>query len=598
VTAATPRRSTRYRIDLTGSGHEIRVTMTVAGAPGGPLRVYMPAWTPGSYLIREFARHVDVLRAAQAGRPVAARKVSKDEWEIDAVRGDVEISYVLHAHELTVRTNYLASDRALVSGAATFLVPVGGERWPCEVEVVQPSHWPAVECALERRGGLLVARDYDALVDAPVAAGPCRTAEVDVLGVPHRIAVYGAGDCDVADLATRVQETCRAAAGIFGGAVPCSRYLFIIELGITGGLEHADSSVCGFPTHAFQTEADRRRQLALVAHEYFHLWNVKRIRPEALGPFDYRREVHTPHLWVSEGLTSWYQHVIELRAGHVSPRRYLTILASYLLDLERTPGQHVQSVEESSHDAWTKYYRPDAHSRNAQVSYYGKGAVVGLVLDLELRRRTAGRRCLDDVFRALWRLHERRPERGFSDAELRAAFAEAAGGSMDELLDLCARVAAPLPVDEALAAAGLRLDRLRAKPGGFLGAVFKKDGRNAIVDRVVRDSPAWVAGLSAGEELVALDGFRVHEVDIEERLGNRRPGQSVTLTTSLWGRLREVTLVLGDRPSGDYRIRKLARVTPEQAACCASWLGVAHDALELLDERPEEQRQGKSPKEL
>ena len=373
------RQPVRYVVDLSRPGHEIVVTATFPhpGPSGGTVHVFMPRWAPGSYLVREFARHVEWIRARQGAVELPVRKSATDEWRIET-RDDsaLIVEYGLYAHEMTVRTNYLATDRALIAGAATFLRPTEGDIGPLRVKIRQPEGWPLPECALPVEGGAFVAADFDELIDSPIAAGPRTVASFDVKGVPHRIAVYGQGDSDAEGLVEDVRATCEAASDVFGD-IPCSSYLFIIELGCGGGLEHAASSVCGIPVVARATDADWRRSLSLVAHEYFHLWNVKRIRPAALGPFDYRREAHTPHLWVAEGLTSYYQHVIGLRAGLLSAERFLTIMAAHVLDLESTPGRLVQSLEESSHDAWIKYYRPHENTPNSTVSYYGKGAVAG-----------------------------------------------------------------------------------------------------------------------------------------------------------------------------------------------------------------------------
>lgn len=590
----TTRRPARYVVDLSRPGHEIVVTATFpAPSPGGgSLGVFMPRWAPGSYLVREFARHVEWIRARQDGRERPVRKSATDEWQVEL--GDdsvVTVEYGLYAHEMTVRTNYLAADRALIAGAATFLRPTLGDIGPLHVEVLQPPGWPAPECALPVEDGAFVAADFDELVDSPIAAGPRTVADFLVKDVPHRIAVYGDGDSSAAGMSEDVRATCEAASDIFGD-IPCSRYLFIIEIGCGGGLEHAASSVCGIPIVARGSDADWRKALSLVAHEYFHLWNVKRIRPAALGPFDYRREVHTPHLWVAEGLTSYYQHVIGLRAGLVSAERFLTILAAHVLDLESTPGRLIQSLEESSHDAWIKYYRPHENTPNSTVSYYGKGTVAGLVLDLEIRRRTAGERSLDDAFRTLYAAWKQRPDRGFEDEELRAAISSAAGSSMDGVIDEVARGRGDLDVDSRIAAAGLELVRRRSG-GGWLGVTLRRAEGKAFVDRVVRGGPAFEAGLAPGEEILALDGFRVDEPDLRSRLDAKAAGDEALLVSVLWGRLREIRVKLGPRPSTDFRCRKLPHADAAARAIASAWLRKPWDELAPLDEPPEDQRGGK-----
>jgi len=589
----------RYRLDLARPGHEVGVTATFPKPPvqDGVVRLYMPRWAPGSYLIREFARLVDWMEAEQDGRPIPVVKDGPDGWRAEGMTegGPLVLRYGLYAHELTVRTNYLGEDRALLCGAATYVVPVGCEGRPARVEIEVPAHWPAAECPLPMEGNEHAACDYDELVDAPIAAGPCRIETFTARGVPHRIAVYGAGDTDPAVLASDAQAIAEAAADIFGGEIPSREYLFLIELGCGGGLEHADSSVCGFPTLAFATEAERRRSLSLVAHEYFHLWNIKRIRPQGLGPFDYRREAHVPHLWVAEGITSYYQHVICLRADLISPGRFLATWAAYVHEAEAAPGQRYQSLRASSHDAWIKYYRQHENSSNVQVSYYGKGALAGLVLDLEIRRRTKGERSLDDVFRALW-ARFRETGDAYDDVQLRDAFAEAAGSRMDEAIDEVAERAQAVDVEKALRSVGLALVRRPAARGGFLGMFVRRTEGRVVIDRVLRDGPAWSARLAPGEEIVGLDGWRVDEPDLRARMDASRPGQAVTLTTSLAGRLREVRVELKSKPSQDYRIQKLRHADAGARAMLTSWIGTEWDGLEPLDEIHEELRPGRGPR--
>lgn len=588
-----------YHVDLSQPGHEVHVRATFPEPPlsGGCVRLYMPRWAPGSYLIREFARHVDWIEATQGGKALPVIKDATDGWRVEGcIEGQaLELRYGLYAHELTVRTNYLGEDRALLCGAATYIVPEGGESRAARVEIRVPTSWPQALCPLAREGALFVARDFDELVDAPIAAGPHSHATFEAGGVPHRVAVFGRGDTDANELAAEARAIATAAADIFGGRVPCREYLLLVQLGLGGGLEHADSSVCGFPTLAMASEAERLRCLALVAHEYFHLWNIKRIRPRGLGPFDYRREVHVPHLWVAEGFTSYYQHVLCLRAGIQTPASFLSTWAAHVHDAEAFPGQRFQSLCASSHDAWTKYYRPHENSANVQVSYYGKGAIAGLVLDLEIRVRTSGTRCLDDVFRALWRRWQETGE-GYDEAQLRDAFAEAAGGRLDDVLDEVAGKAGALDVDARLRSVGLGLLRRPGAKGGFLGAYLKRQDGRIIVDRVLREGPAWSARIAPGEEIVGLDGWRVDEGELRARLDAAEPGQSLTLTTSLAGRLREVSVELGPRRSQDYRVHVLTSCSDAGRAALRSWLGVSWEDLRPLDEIHQELRPGRGPR--
>ncbi|MCU0727579.1 MAG: PDZ domain-containing protein, partial [Planctomycetes bacterium] len=364
----------------------------------------------------------------------------------------------------------------------------------------------------------------------------------------------------------------RTAAEVFGGEVPCRSYTFLFHVleGAGGGLEHRDSCVCGFPPFAFRPKRSYQRQLSLISHEYFHTWNVKRIRPAELGPFDYGAENYTRLLWVSEGFTSYYDGLILRRAGLTSVPVFLDGLARMIRTLGETPGHAVDSVEQSSFDAWIKLYRPHENLRNMTVSYYLKGALVALLIDLTIRDATDGAKSLDDVLRALWAGYRARPERGFTESELMEALAGAAGRSLEPEIGAWVKGTGPLPFEETLARVGLAL--VPSDGSGpsrpWLGIVPGEGGK---VKEVLDGSPARAAGLNAGDELIALDGFRLG--DLSERLAEKQAADRVVFTVCRRGRLREIPVVLGGDPGFDRALRPREGAGEREERLFTGWLG-------------------------
>ncbi len=538
----------------------------------------MPVWTPGSYLVREYSRHVSRVTARGAsGGPVPVAKTAKNTWRVDASPGErVVVSWVVYGHELTVRTNHVDSDHAFLHPAATYLYVRGREPEPVEVRVEAPEGWRTTTSLPLAGDGSYRAEDLDHLLDSPLEIGPHRMLTFEVNTVPHRVALVGQGNADLERLAEDLPRVCGAAADLFAGEIPPDAYTFIFHIleGAGGGLEHRDGSVCGFPPFSFRPERRYLRQLSLIAHEYFHLWNGKRIRPRELGPFDYTRENPTRLLWVAEGFTSYYQWIILRRAGLAAVPEVLDELALLVRTLGETPGREVEPVAEASFDAWIKLYRPDENTRNSTVSYYLKGALVALALDLEIRDATEGDRSLDDVMRSLWSLHRSRPAEGYTEEELRAMLGEAAGRRLDREVDEWVHTTAPLPLEALLEKVGLRLTA-GGGPGeereAWLGITTREERGAVLVREVLRDSPAAAGGLAPGDELVAFDGWRLGP--LADRLGERRPGEEVRLTVTRRGRLREVRVVLGERPPVDVALRPAEHPGEREEKLFAGWLG-------------------------
>jgi len=559
------------------------------------LDVRLPVWTPGSYLIREHQRHVDGFTASgDSGSELPFEKVDKQTWRIrtDGSRR-VRVSYRVGCFELTVRTNHVDPTHAFLNPAATCAYVVGREGQPCTVRTELPAEWQTW-VALPEKNGLYEAEDYDELVDSPFEMGPPSSHSVHdftAQGVPHQLVVWGKGDFDARRAVPDVAKIVDALAAIFGGVPFRDRYLFILHLNDKGrgGLEHRKSCALLVPRFAFVQKAAYEDFLQLVAHEYFHLWNVKRIRPQAFTPYDWTRENHTRLLWAMEGLTSFYEIVALRRAGLIAPERFVGIWAERITQLWRTPGRLRTPLALAYYDSWIKHYRPDESTANTTVSYYLKGSVVGFLLDLEIRRRTSGARSLDDVMRLLFERYGRAP--GLPEDGVEKTASEVAGEDLRPWFDRALRSTEELDVEGALAGVGLQAifrpssgpedkggaaatppESNEAAPRAALGAVLREKGTSLEVAGVLEGSPAQEAGIAAGDEIVALDGFRS---DMQKRLSRGQPGQEVALALFRLDELLTVKARLSPAPRDTVTIVPNPRAAPGGNDLRTAWLGAS-----------------------
>ncbi|RMH44120.1 MAG: M61 family peptidase [Deltaproteobacteria bacterium] len=559
--------------------HYIDVAMSAPTEGADTVDLMMATWTPGSYLIREYSRHVEDLRAAGPdGSPLPVDKRAKNRWRVACAGVDrIGVRYRVYANEMTVRTNFVDGDIAVVNGAPTFITVADRLDRPHDVTLELPADWSDAVTALPPHpaGGArrFRAADYDALVDAPIVLGNPAVRSLDTgLAVPHALANFGErnvwdGPRSAADLARLVAEQAE-----FWGVVPYDRYTFINVIGEgRGGLEHKQSTLMMANRWMTRSRSDYLRWLGLASHEFFHTWNVKRLRPAELGPFDYESERYTRSLWIAEGLTSYYDDLLVARAGLMTRDEYLAALSRQIEAVQTRPGRAVQPLSEASFDAWIKYYRPDENSPNTTVSYYEKGAVVGFLLDAEIRRRTAGRRSLDDVLRAAYARFS--GARGYTPDEFRAVAEQVAGGSLADFYRKYVDGTEELDYAPALAYFGLEWTPADPAPAkevpAWLGAEVSSGPRITIA-RVLRGTPAWNAGLSAGDEVIAIDDYRVR--DLDDRLRRYRPGDEVTVLVARRGVLVRVPVTLGQRPRASWKLRVAKRASAAQRARLRDWL--------------------------
>lgn len=590
---------------------EVEALVPTDGRP--EVELLMAVWTPGSYMVREFARNLESVTARdEAGEPLPVTKTSKNRWRVETQGARITVRYRVYAREMSVRTSFVDEGFALLNGAPTFLTLARGESRPHDVRLVLPPQWRHAVSSLPPSPGALEdghdwrAPDFDTLVDSPIYAGNAPVYRFEVAGRPHLLVNEGEGNVwDGPRSAADVERIARELAA-FWGVVPYERYVvfnLITEAG--GGLEHRDSCVLMTSRWKSRTREGYNDWLGLASHELFHAWNVKRLRPAELGPFDYEGEVYTRSLWFAEGVTSYYDDLLVHRAGLTKRDEYLKELSKQIEALQTTPGRLVQPLEGSSFDAWIKYYRKDENSVNSGISYYTKGSVVAFLLDARIRSATAGRRSLDDVLRLAWRRYS--GERGFRPEEMRALVREVA--SMDLNTDLDPWLARALEsteeldYSEALEWFGLRFvesdeeDGKDAKdgkehkedeePSGWLGIDTEVQAGRVIVIQVKRGTPAYEAGVNVGDELIALGDYRVPPDGWKERLKAYRPGQRDSLLVARRERLMRLPVVFGEKPRLYWKLEPDPEAIVEQRARLEAWLRGSELEVEAAEDEAE-----------
>lgn len=539
------------------------------------VEVFMPVWTPGSYLVREYARNIEAVSVScPDGAPLAFSKSRKNRWRVEtAGAAEIRFAYSVYCREMSVRTNWVEDSFALLNGAPTFVTVAGCLNRPHEVRLELPLHWKISLSGLaEESPHCYSAKDYDELVDSPVLCGNPAVYKFEVDGIPHLLG--NEGECGVWEgqrSAADAERLVRRHRGMWG-SLPYKKYVFLNFLTeASGGLEHRNSVCLMTSRWATRTRRGYLGWLNLVSHEFFHVWNIKRLRPAELGPFDYENENYTRSLWISEGITDYFAPLTVRRAGLSTTGEYLEALSEAIRSLQSTPGRRVQSVEQSSFDAWIKLYRPDENSVNATISYYTKGAVVAWLLDARLRRASASTRTLDDLMRLAL---ERFSERGFTPDQFKALAADMAGVPLDAFFRQTVESTDELDYAEPLDWFGLRFKPPEeARTGGVIGCVTRVDNGRLLVTRVPRETPAWNSGLSADDEIVAIDDFRVRPDQLSQRLENYRAGDKVSILVARRDLLMRIELVLGVEPER-WQLEIRPRASDAQKQNLAHWLGL------------------------
>jgi predicted metalloprotease with PDZ domain len=577
------------------AAHLFEVTVTVdSPAPAGQ-RFMLPTWIPGSYMIREFARNVVTLRAHTNGNAVAVEKIDKATWSCAPCSGPLTLTYEVYAWDLSVRAAHLDDSHGFWNGSSVFLLPEGFRACPCEVEILAPRHHPdwRIATALSPKSspnsapgagfdalpfGTFVADNYDELIDHPVEIGTFSYAAFDACGTRHHLAITGVHRADMARLAADLKKICETQIAFFepeSKQAPMREYWFLLTVTGDGfgGLEHRASTALmvsreDLPlAHEAKTTAGYRKILSLASHEYFHTWNVKRIKPQPFMDYDLAHENYTRQLWFFEGFTDYYDDLMLVRAGIITPLEYLETEAENIGRVMAQSGRHKQSLAESSFDAWVKYYRQDENAPNAIVSYYQKGALAGLALDLTIREQSDGTKSLDDVMRALWN------ECGKCNVNLRAFFADVIDGTGDpDLVKLFAHIGVAMTW-RAFATENPG-DRVQPAFGAKLASDANGDAKLA---QVFDGGAAQSAGLSAGDVVIAVDGLRVTAGSLERRVKSYPVGSQIAVVAFRRDELKQFAVTLHAQPPGvctllthdtptEAKARRMAWLQPKAAA--------------------------------
>ena len=560
--------------------HYAEVEMNISGINKDYVDVKMPVWAPGSYLIREFSKNVEGFKASAAGKPVKFEKVRKNIWRIYGAKANqLKINYRVYAFEVSVRTSFVDASHAFLSSTGIFMYPDGHLKSPSTVKIVPYQGWSKVSTGLEPVAGqefTYTAKDFDILFDSPIEVGNQDVFEFTASGVKHEVAMYGGGNYDKERLKVDMAKVVEQGTAIYGEN-PNKHYTFIVhnyERG-GGGLEHLNSTVLGASRNQYNNERGYNGFLDLVAHEYYHLWNVKRLRPVALGPFDYDNEVYTTNLWIAEGFTAYYENKLTLRAGFNDQNTFVNKLAGAVAAVENTPGSRVQSAAMASYDAWIKQYRPDENSSNSSISYYSKGEVIGLLMDLAIANATKGAKSLDDVMKAMY-LQCKTQGRGYTDAEFKAMVEKVSGISFTDFWNKYVTGTEPVDYATYFAYAGVTVkNENEGKSIPYLGVASRKVEGRMFITAVSRNSAAWTAGLNVNDELISINGVPV-EAAIERmpELTSKKVGDVVNIKVGRDGKLVDFAVTLKASPSIKLVAQIDENATPAQKAVLKRWTGI------------------------
>lgn len=562
--------------------HYAEIKMEISDLRKDYIDVKMPVWTPGSYLVREYAKHVERVEACDAdGALLAVEKIDKNTWRIQSDKAKkVTFSYHIYGFEVSVRTNFIDDSHAFLSPAATFMYIDGMLNHPAEVTIIPHANWSKVSTGLDAVAGkpnTFHATDFDILFDSPIEVGNQDVFTFEAAGVHHEIAMVGGGNYDKERLKTDCAAIVEEATSIFG-VNPNKRYVFIVHNYQSGGggLEHLNSTVLGASRNGYQTERSYVGFLGLVAHEYFHLWHVKRLRPAELGPFDYDKENYTSALWIMEGFTAYYDNLLLRRCGFLNENGYLQAISNDVNAVENRPGNNVQPVALASFDAWIKYYRPDENSANTSVSYYNKGALMAMLLDVKILAATAGKKRLDDVLKAAYEKFYIKEQRGFEIPEFQSLVEQVAGTSVADIFD-AAHAVGPLDYNHYLNPVGYELvDYNEGRQVPDLGFNTSTNDGRIMVTGVTRGTGAWNGGINVRDEILAINGERLdaNGRELNRLMQSADVGDKLDVLIARDGKIREVTITLTADLAGSFRIVPLKNVSAAQERLGKLWLSL------------------------
>ncbi|MGF1635470.1 MAG: M61 family metallopeptidase [Cyclobacteriaceae bacterium] len=560
--------------------HYFEVEIHISNDTDSQTDICMPVWAPGSYLIREFPKHVEQFQAiGNDGNPLNAEKINKSTWRVHHLRHkDYVVKYKVYAFELTVRTSFLDADHAYINGSSVFMYIEGHRQQTAVLEITPYEGWKQISTGLTTINGnkwKYHIPDYDILADSPIEIGNHNVYSFDAAGVKHEIAMYGSGNYDIQKITRDLIKIVEECTKVFGEN-PNENYTFIIHNTDKrgGGLEHLNSTTLQVDRWSYQPEYSYHNFLSLAAHEYFHLWLVKRIRPEVFASFDYSNEQYTTLLWVMEGFVSFYDELILKRAGIIDENEYLRRLVQNINTIENTPGNQIQSVAEASFDTWIKFYRRDENALNSQISYYTKGTVLAAALNLQIIENSRSKYSLDDVLKNLYTQHYKRRSGAISEADVKKSLERFTGSNLTAFFENYVHGTEPINFEKYAEYAGFSLQNLNeslAIPD--LGFSYVLNGSQMIVNTVRRNGPAWASGINVYDELISIDAYRFTHDNFAKLIKIKPIGEKVKILVSRAGMMVELECTIERSPERNYTFSKISGLSKSQQLVNAKWLG-------------------------
>jgi len=560
--------------------HVYRVHCTIKNPRSSKVTFSLPSWTPGSYLIRDFSQHVISVSANSA-----IEKISKDAWICSEVKGDLILDYDVYAFDPSVRAAFLDDSYAFFTGTSVFMRVHEHEDVTHFLTIEKAPFESKVATSMTRVStddngfGSYSCANYDELVDHPVMICDFGLLTFQAKGVPHQIAYFPRLEFDEARLISNCTQICEEQIKLFGEPAPFSSYLFLLKIEESGygGLEHRASSalickVADLPRkHQTKMSEDYRALLGLFSHEYFHAWNVKRIKPKPFLNYNFNQENYTELLWFFEGFTSYYDDLMLRRSGVIDTNSYLDLLGKATSRVYAESGRFKQTLSDASFDSWIKFYKPNENSQNTHVSYYLKGSLVGLALDLTIRKASSNKHSLDDVMKSIWQKHGKT---GLTEQNIKEEASEAAGVDLSEFFATYVHATTDLPLEKLLASFGIELTWSEAQVSQlpYLGCSFKREGDACVIGSVAVGTPAMEAGLCAGDVIIAIDDLRVQASTLDARLRQYAPQSRIKLHIFRKGWLRQLDLTLAQAPKTKCTLALKEQPSTAELAALEAWL--------------------------
>ncbi|MFH0843423.1 MAG: PDZ domain-containing protein [Bacteroidota bacterium] len=559
------------------NNHYYHVDMVYSGFTGTAVNFKLPSWAPGYYLILDYAKNIRGFKAeTEAGDPLKWKKISKNSWQVETGGSkSIHISYDVFAFRVSVAEPFLDDGRAFIANNGIFMYVEGKLSLPCTLTVNPYKNFRTISTGLdpvEDEINTFYAADFDILYDCPILAGNQELLTFDVHGIKHTIAIENPGQFDREKVVSDHKKMVESAVS-FIGEIPYKHYTFIIMNRGGGGLEHLNSMAVFTNTETFGQEQGYDRWLSFVAHEFFHLYNVKRIRPVELGPFDYDRENYTTMLWVSEGFTVYYEYLVLNRAGLMSREQVFRELSSVIRSYENVPGHLFQSAAESSFDTWIQFFNRSENASNTTISYYDKGCAIGLLLDLAIRYESKNQKSLEDVMKYLYKAYYKEKKRGFTENEFREACEKAAGKPLDDIFNVYVSTVREVDYQKYLSYAGLQIDTEPFESSGaWLGINTRIEGNNLVIARSEWNSPAYKAGLSAQDIINEVNGEKASPELLSKITESGRPGDKVSITVTHRSITNKVEVTLEKKIIRTFEIRLAPEITTAQKEILDRWL--------------------------